>query len=745
MTRFVCPARPCKPPRSWTRGSRWWPLAAVATGRLLLLAGVALVLSACGEPVSVGLGVSEVTPAEVVIEPSLALSGQVVEAQFTFRVSLRNTLDPDGSNSALLCGEVEGLPPGVSANVSANCVQLLSNNDNLDVVVTVRHSANPFAPPPPGRYPVTLEGRLCQSFDATPFSADDSACATATARWLVVVTGAPVPDAPQGLTAQPTASSVSLHWAASSQPDSYDIERATAAGPFVFLTSLTAPAEAYADQGLTPQTDYRYRVTPRNQAGVGAAAEVATTTLSVSDPGLVLTLVVPEGGRVGTQPAGLDCVGPATCTASFPRNTAVTLVNTPAAGWRFSRYNGDAPCASGTIELSQDTQCGAVFEMLVPMRVWAQIGDALQPSNALAPALVVDTLDQPTVAYANLIGGGARQWLVERFDRTASPPRWLRYGTAPLNAGGGIAPAELSMVMAPNNRPLLAWINGSQLQAALWGGSTFDTLSSLLNVSGVPGPVLAPRVAMQGSVITVAWVEVTASATQQRVGLKRYDEAAPQAGWIGGFVTPETRVQALHLALDGQGRAHLLVFTAGAPGVDGPVHLWREDASAGGGWLQLCGDLPFPGPREFASNSQKGAGLTFSGNDPVAVVNDGTRVLALRCDGSSWQGLGSGSGEIAAAAAGQSIAAVAVPQGRYTQPLVAVARYITGSATTTRVDVQSWNGSAWLPAGEPYTSDRNVAQNQMAVSGSASRPQLALADRASSSVSSRLAVWEWVP
>lgn len=639
------------------------------------------------------------------------------------------------ANGQLLTGDLDLDGVHLPKPTSTVCDSPVSNNPALfftDLTVTgsVASSAAPGQ----------REIRLRATLPAATFLVSSLEVSTTSFTFDVVAANAP-PAATQ-LLAVPTETSVQLSWQAPTNSLRQRIERASAGAAFVPLADVSATTADYNDTGLPAATAYVYRVIATNAAGDGPAATVNTVTLSPS--GVPLTVVVPAGGRINTQPPGIDCIGPNTCVGYFAFNTTVTLQNTPTPGWRFARYNGDVVCVGGVIELSQPTQCGAVFDLLVPVGVWAQVGNALQPSNAQSPALVIDTLDQPTIAYTVTVAGGLRELYVERFDRGANPPRWFRYGSAALNSGFGSASA-VSMVMAPGNRPVLAWNNSGNVQVSAWVGSRFAILSPTLNVSGAAGPIIDPRVSVAGNVVTAAWIEVTNASTEQRIALKRYDSAAAAPAWSGGFVTTETRAMGLQMAQDALGRAHLLVFTAGAPGADGPVHLWREDPSAGGGWLQLCGDVPFPGSREFASNNAKGAGLVFSGADPVAVVNDGKRVFALRCDGSSWQGLGSGTGEIAADVTDESIAAVTVPRGDYTQPLVAVAHYVSASRVTTRIDIQRWNGLSWLPAGGPYSSDRNVALNQLALAGSPEQPQLGLADAANSSSTPGISVWQWVP
>ena len=53
----------------------------------------------------------------------------------------------------------------------------------------------------------------------------------------------------------------------------------------------------------------------------------------------VLSVSVVGQGVVASTPAGVDCLG--SCQAAFPQGAMVTLVPTPASGWRFDQWQGD--------------------------------------------------------------------------------------------------------------------------------------------------------------------------------------------------------------------------------------------------------------------------------------------------------------------------------------------------------------------------------------------------------------------
>lgn len=116
-------------------------------------------------------------------------------------------------------------------------------------------------------------------------------------------TGTP-PAAPTNLSAQPIASTqINLSWADNAVDEAgFKVERKTgASGTWAQVGTSGANINSFADTGLTPTTQYYYRVRAYNSAGDSAYTnEANATTLSGDTPALIVSNVSATSGRTYT-------------------------------------------------------------------------------------------------------------------------------------------------------------------------------------------------------------------------------------------------------------------------------------------------------------------------------------------------------------------------------------------------------------------------------------------------------------
>ena len=86
---------------------------------------------------------------------------------------------------------------------------------------------------------------------------------------------------------------------------------------------------------------------------------VAMTVTSTPPTTATLAVTVVGSGSVTSAPAGIACG--ADCSEVYALNMIVTLTATPAAGFAFSAWSGDADCSDGSVTMSAARACTATF------------------------------------------------------------------------------------------------------------------------------------------------------------------------------------------------------------------------------------------------------------------------------------------------------------------------------------------------------------------------------------------------
>ena len=112
-------------------------------------------------------------------------------------------------------------------------------------------------------------------------------------------------------------------------------------------------SESLSGTITAPSAGGAYQVCVRAVDAAGNVGTPACTTLTVSVAGNETLSVVRSGtgtGTVSSSPSGISCG--ATCTASFPSGTEVTLTATPASGSTFAGWSGGVCTGTGTCSVT---------------------------------------------------------------------------------------------------------------------------------------------------------------------------------------------------------------------------------------------------------------------------------------------------------------------------------------------------------------------------------------------------------
>jgi Divergent InlB B-repeat domain len=89
-------------------------------------------------------------------------------------------------------------------------------------------------------------------------------------------------------------------------------------------------------------------------------AKRCTATFVSGTQTFTLTITKRGEGTVTSFPTGIDCG--ADCSEPYASGTVVTLTTTPAAGWRFDRWRGNADCTDGVVTMNVGKTCTAEFK-----------------------------------------------------------------------------------------------------------------------------------------------------------------------------------------------------------------------------------------------------------------------------------------------------------------------------------------------------------------------------------------------
>jgi hypothetical protein len=220
-----------------------------------------------------------------------------------------------------------------------------------------------------------VTGSSSYTFVVTNTSAEWVATANAIAV-TVVPSGPSVPAAPSGLSAAAVSSSqIDLSWTDNSGDETgFKVQRSgTSGGPWSTLTTTAADAASYSDTGLSPGSEYFYRVMATNAEGDSPPTAEASATTPTPNPG---TLVFSSNTAYAAENAGTVTL---TVQRTLGSDGAVTVSyasadGTALAGSGYTAVAGSLDWADGetadktiTLTLLNDSQVEAGENVIVSL------------------------------------------------------------------------------------------------------------------------------------------------------------------------------------------------------------------------------------------------------------------------------------------------------------------------------------------------------------------------------------------
>jgi hypothetical protein len=221
----------------------------------------------------------------------------------------------------------------------------------------------------------------------------------------------PVPATPTGLNAAAVSTSaINVSWNASPGATTYILERRQGASGNFSVVANGLTATAFADSGLTPSTEYQYRVSASNAGGQASAASAAVSeqTLGVTDPTPVTASVV-DATAVNEPASGSTATVTFTVTLGAPSTEAVSLNYSTADGTALA--GSDYTAATGVLTFAPgETSKTITVDVLADGATEAAEGFTLNLSAAGTNVTVTDGQAAGTIA-ANGDGGPGSQVL----------------------------------------------------------------------------------------------------------------------------------------------------------------------------------------------------------------------------------------------------------------------------------------------------------------------------------------------
>ena len=173
------------------------------------------------------------------------------------------------------------------------------------------------------------------------------------------------------------------------------------------VASTFLGANVFSDvTGLAPNTTYNYRLRYVTMSGTFLGANRTFVTSAAQNQTLSVTKTGAGTGTVSSSPAGINCG--ATCSASFPASSSVTLTATPASGSSFAGWGG---ACSGTgacaVTMSAARSVTASFTAAPPPQGFGSLSITLVglPTGTLA-TLSLTRPDGSSVPYELMTGLG---------------------------------------------------------------------------------------------------------------------------------------------------------------------------------------------------------------------------------------------------------------------------------------------------------------------------------------------------
>jgi PKD repeat protein len=478
---------------------------------------------------------------------------------------------------------------------------------------------------------------------------------------------------------------------------------------------IASYAWSFADNGVTDATSSVVTHTY-------AAAGTYTVRLTVTDTNGVSddethTIVVSAAPTVVLPVITLQ---PLSVTVSPGDAATFTVSANPGGGTLSYQWQRDGANISGATSYSYTTlptttaDDGAIFRAVVSNSAgsvvsnsavltvghgWRPVGNSLA-TPSYNPSLAMNAGGDIYVSHSAPLNG-LNALYVRRFNGST----WPSVGEGPVDPASTYSISEHTLITGSDGYPIVAWNQGPAARVARWTGSQWVMIGSDLSIDTTDHfGSNNMQIARHGDDLVAVWTEAFGfPITEVRIAVKRYSAAT--GNWSGGYLPDVFYPGAIRLALDSNGLAAVAYVPRPLGGAIGAIQVMRESAT---GWAPLGGDVgPVPQPNSNGLAANYGVDIHFDGQDTPVVIGsaDGTSIFAFGHTGSAWLPLGSANGVFVAldpATDGTSLMALVNREG-YIAMAYTRSHRPPGGGTQFITEFLSWNGTEWVPLGEPLS------------------------------------------
>jgi hypothetical protein len=173
----------------------------------------------------------------------------------------------------------------------------------------------------------------------------------------------------------------------SDNEDGFRIERRIGAnGLYQPLVNVGSNVVTYTDLNLANSTTYCYRVFAFNSAGNSNYSNEKCGTTPAANFRVTVNRSGTGSGTITSSPTAINCAND--CSATYVKDTTVSLTAVAAAGSAFAGWSGNADCSDGSITVNADINCTATFNLTSAYTLTTNIANEITSSGSAGGRII---------------------------------------------------------------------------------------------------------------------------------------------------------------------------------------------------------------------------------------------------------------------------------------------------------------------------------------------------------------------